>query len=310
MGSKKNADRKILIPALDRKCRIFLYVIMIFFAALSLSQVKNEFLPDICSYIIYVFAAVSLFASCIYIGKDIKTATNKIKRTVGRLADKNKIAKHLYDDYQFRTVVFTAGSLLFNMIFAVFNGAIGMMSRSAWYITLAVYYLMLGIMRFWTVSYGKRVSAMEQTQALRLKEIRIYRNCSILSILMTAVLGGMVILTVHSQGGKHYPGITIYVIALYTFIKVPMAVANRIKTAKMKSPLLVTIRNIGYADACVSVLSLQTAMFASFGGGMQDGSAVLMNEITGAVICMMVLALGIYGVYSSQSILYKAAERP
>ena len=68
---------------------------------------------------------------------------------------------------------------------------------------------------------------------------------------------------------------------------------------KRKSPLLSITRRIGYIDACVSILTLQTAMFASFADGEEE-LIKLMNGITGTVVCVMVLGLGIQGIYSSR----------
>ena len=58
-----------------------------------------------------------------------------------------------------------------------------------------------------------------------------------------------------------------------------MAVVNMVKVRKTKSPILITIRNIGAADALVSMLTLQAAMFASF----QDKNSLNTNQINGAV---------------------------
>ena len=65
----------------------------------------------------------------------------------------------------------------------------------------------------------------------------------------------------------------------YTFYKITMAVVNMVKVRKTKSPILITIRNIGAADALVSMLTLQAAMFASF----QDKNSLNTNQINGAV---------------------------
>jgi len=59
----------------------------------------------------------------------------------------------------------------------------------------------------------------------------------------------------------------------------------------MNSLLLRMIRNIGYADALVSLVSLQTAMFVSFGDGTDTRT---MNLLTGGVVCLMILLMGIY----------------
>ena len=78
----------------------------------------------------------------------------------------------------------------------------------------------------------------------------------------------------------------------YTFYKITMAVVNMVKVRKTKSPILITIRNIGAADALVSMLTLQAAMFASF----QDKNSLntnQMNAITGLSVCILISILGI-----------------
>ena len=43
-------------------------------------------------------------------------------------------------------------------------------------------------------------------------------------------------------------------------------------------------------------------MFASFANGQED-FVKLMNGITGTVVCIMVLGMGIYGVYGSKKMI-------
>ena len=71
-----------------------------------------------------------------------------------------------------------------------------------------------------------------------------------------------------------------------------MALINMIKVRKTQSPILITIRNIGVADALVSMLTLQATMLASF----QDKSSLnsnQMNAITGLAVCILIAILGI-----------------
>ena len=105
----------------------------------------------------------------------------------------------------------------------------------------------------------------------------------------------MVILLGHSQGGKSYPGFTIYAVAAYAFYKIIAAVIHMVKVKRQGSPLLTILRRVNYIDACVSILTLQTAMFASFSA---EGEAFMrtMNGMTGGIVSLMVLVLGILGV--------------
>lgn len=286
-------------PVLRVRLRVLLYAAAAVFAGLSFFQVGTGEIFRFGEIVVYVCAAGTAFPACLYIVPDIKAVNTAAHEWIEGLADRYQRLRRFIRDYRFRTFIATSVGLLINLAFAVFNGSIGFISRSPWYITLAVYYFSLSCMRFWTVNYGRRASGRKTFAGTQEKEIRIYKVSSVNLILLTVVLGGMVILTVHSYGGRQYPGIAIYIVALYTFIKVPLAVRNWLKTAKMKTPLLITIRSIGYADACVSVLSLQTAMLASFGDTEVEDSQKLMNGITGVILCVLVLGMGIYGVYQA-----------
>lgn len=85
-------------------------------------------------------------------------------------------------------------------------------------------------------------------------------------------------------------------IAAYTFYKITMAVINMVKVRKMQSPILITIRNIGVADALVSMLTLQTTMLASF-QGTSSIDANRMNGITGLAVCILIALLGVSMIY-------------
>lgn len=174
--------------------------------------------------------------------------------------ENNPFARRVMKDYRYKTVIFAVPGLAFNIAFAIFNGVIGILSSSPWFGTLAAYYILL--------------------------------------VIMTIILGGAVVLLVSLGGGKSYPGFTIYAVAAYAFYKITISIMNVIKVRKLKSPLLMAIRDIGYVDACVSILTLQTAMFASFGTGRKDMTR-MMNGITGTVVCLIILATGIHQILSS-----------
>lgn len=107
-----------------------------------------------------------------------------------------------------------------------------------------------------------------------------------------------------SLGGKTYPGLTIYAAAAYAFYRIIMSTIHIWKANKQKSPLLMTIRKIGYMDACVSILILQTAMFASFAQG-KEAFTKIMNGITGVAVSLMALGIGIQGICSAEKMKIK-----
>ena len=117
-----------------------------------------------------------------------------------------------------------------------------------------------------------------------------------LLLLLNLALSGVVLLTIAEGTTKAYSGIMAISIAAYTFYKIIMAVIHMVKVRKMESPILITIRNIGVADALVSMLTLQMTMLVSF-QGTDSLDMNRMNGITGLAVCLLISALGISMIY-------------
>lgn len=263
---KETKKKKIsrYIPSLRLRYRIFLYFVTITCIALALLNVAFSCFFYLVGIIFYVLAAITLTASCYYITIHIRQdITEIIKPAIAANPYTNKVTT----DYRWRTILFAGSGMVSNLIFAVFNGVIGITSHSAWFGTLSAYYILLSIMRVGIVDQERKIAAIKEKEEHMRWELSVYRRNSVLFILMAIVLAGAVILLLNSQGGKNYPGFTIYAVAAYTFYKIIMSSIQVVKVGKRKSPLLSITRRIGYIDACVSILTLQTAMFASFANG-------------------------------------------
>lgn len=288
-------NRRLKLPPLRLRYRLLLYFVTAICVALSLIEVTFQYFPYAAGIAIYGLAAVTLAASCYYI---IVYLRRDIRETIRPAIASNPYANRVTTDYRLRTILFAVPGMVSNLIFALFNGVIAVTSRSAWFGTLAAYYLLLGMMRTGVVMQERKIASIHDTKERMEKEIRVYRRNSTLFLFMAVVLSGAVILLQNSEGGKNYPGFMIYAVAAYTFYKIIMSTIQVIKVGKRRSPLLSITRRIGYIDACVSILTLQTAMFASFSSG-EEQFIKLMNGSTGTVVCLMVIGLGIQGILSA-----------
>lgn len=292
---------RLKLPKLRLPYRLLLYFFMVLFAILAMVNVVFECFTYMVGIVCYVLAACTLFTGCYYLILDVKYGIRDIIKP-GIAA--NPYTNRVVMDYRLRTILFAVPGLASNIIFAIFNGVTGIISHSAWFGSLSAYYILLSMMRIGAVKQEKKIFKIKQKKERMKKEIAIYQKNSVLFIIMAVVLGGLVILLESSIGGKSYPGYTIYAAAAYTFYRIISSTINMIKVNKRKSPLLMIIRKIGYIDACVSILILQTAMFDSFAKGQKE-FIKLMNGITGAVVSLMVLGIGIQGVYSSKKMKIK-----
>ena len=290
-----------------RRNQYLLFLVTIIVVAAAVYAAVTDAFPMPVSSTLYALAAIGFIYTITLLVKAILLFVNVVLLLFTK---SNRIAHTLIADTKLRTVLITIPGMGLNLIYAIFNGVIGVMNLSAWYISLAVYYLLLCVMRFLAVAYAGRVYQVkipwwkrnpEKEDSLEIRSRRVYQNCGIIFSVMSIALGGAVIMLVSGEGGKSYPGLMIYAVATYTFYKMGMAIRNLVKARKEKSLLLVTLRNISYADALVSLLSLQTALFAAFG---QDSGelAPLMNALTGTGVYLMILGLGIYMVRKAKKI--------
>lgn len=255
-------------------------------SVLSVVQAQREVLPMPAGIALYALAAVSVAAAAVCLYKDLREGViDRILMTVKRSA----LGARFLEDYTFRTILTTMPAFLINVAYTVYNGVIGIMNRSEWFITMAVYYSLLGIMRYRAVSAGRKISRMEDPQQVERRQLSVIRTDGILLMVLNLALCGVVLLTIAQETAKAYSEIMVISIAAYTFYKITMAV---IKVRKMQSPILITIRNIGAADALVSMLTLQATMLASF-KETSSLDANRMNGITGLAVCILISALGV-----------------
>ena len=273
--------------------RFILYLAAIGFSVLSVIQSQDNLLPKIVGILVYVLAAILLTGAFICLYKDLRNGIiEKFLTTV----KKNSFGAHFLEDYRFRTILTTMPSFMINVAYTIYNGVIGIMNQSSWFITMAVYYSLLGIMRYCAVHTERKISRLEDHKLIRKKELAVIKTDGILLLLLNLALSGVVLLTIAEGTAKTYSDIMAISIAAYTFYKIIMAVIHMVKVRKMESPILITIRNIGVADALVSMLTLQMTMLVSF-QGTDSLDMNRMNGITGLAVCLLISALGISMIY-------------
>ena len=275
------------------KKKFLIYLGAVVASALSIVQARGGLLPQIAGIAVYILAGVFLVTACIFLVQDLKNGViEKIVSTIKR----NPLGEKFFDDYTFRIILSTMPTFIINVAYTVYNGVLGVMHQSEWFITMAVYYSLLGIMRYHAVHTGRIISRMEDQSLIKKKELSVIKTEGILLLLLNLALSGVVLLTIVQDTAKRYSEIMVITIAAYTFYKIITSVINMIKVRKLQSPILITIRNISVADALVSVLTLQMTMLASF-QGRSTLNINQMNAMTGMAACILISLLGISMIY-------------
>ena len=178
-----------------------------------------------------------------------------------------------------RTLKFALASLVFNMAFAIYHLVMGLVTRSWWLLTLGSYYLVLSVVRFVVLH-------------LKSEEHFIIKFTGWMLMLLSIPLVGTVILSVVRDRGHERHMIVMIAMAAYAFTKITLATIKLIKARRSTSSTLITLRNISFADAFVSIFALQRSMLVSF-EGMTEAEIVIMNATLGSAVCVIVFLLGV-----------------
>lgn len=189
------------------------------------------------------------------------------------------------DSLAFRGTISLYQGMTVNFFYMVFRIIAGIRYASVWFVSMAVYYLVLACLRtYLVIGYRKRTP---------IRECRCYRTTAWLLFLLNIPMGGMIVLMVRTNSGFSYPGYVIYLSALYTFYTMVTAVINLVKFRRLGSPILSAAKVLNFVAAMMSILGLQAAMISRFS---ENGEAYrkMMNAITGGFVYGIVILIAVY----------------
>lgn len=176
-------------------------------------------------------------------------------------------------------------SLIFNILYAVGNCALGFIEPSWWFITVGAYYTVLATTRFYILKIKRK--KQDDNIAFFVKRVT-----GVLLVLLSFCIVGVNVLSVITEQGRAFHEIIMITIATYTFTKITVAIIGMIKAKHTSSSFEKTLRNISLSDACVSIYTMQRSMLVTF-DGMTAGDMRLLNILTGTAVWIVALLLGI-----------------
>lgn len=201
----------------------------------------------------------------------------------------------LIKENTFRTQIALYPGFLINVVYVIWKLSFGIYYKSAWFISLALYYFVLAWMRLSLI----RPFSVKEGEIKKKAELKRYRICGASLLVINIALSGIVVLAVKKENGFTYPGYMIYVMAMYAFYSVITAVINLVKYRKYGSPVLSAAKVISLTTAMVSMFSLESAMLAQFADASQTAFKKIMTECTGGVICVIVIGMAVYMIFRS-----------
>ncbi len=194
------------------------------------------------------------------------------------------------NDYDFSTVMGAAGSLAITVLFALFNGFLGVYHASLWYGTYCAYYILLVVLRAFLISSRKKVLRSVTPDIARNKA---YMVAAVLLLVLNISLVVPVTLMVVQQRPVNMTLIPAIAMAAYTTYKIIMASVNLKKRKKSSDCLVRLLRTISFIEALVSVLILQNTLIMVQTKGESSGMLPLTASSTAAVmVTVLILCVG------------------
>ncbi len=283
MKKAKMILNKVLYPSKW----ILISVPPIVFAALIFIFAANK-TESAAAYPIYGLSAYSLMIWLVSAPKLLRAVKTGImnNRAVKKIAG-TKIGGRYLSDMAFRGSIGIYQGMAVNFLYLLFRVIAGIRYASVWFISIAVYYLVLGTLRAYLIfSYRRR-----KKYGLSY-EYRCYRRTAWFLFLLNIPMGGMIVLMIRANAGYTYPGYVIYLSALYTFYTMILSVVNLVRFRKIGSPILSAAKVLNFVASMMSILGLQTAMIAQFSEG-DTNFRRLMNTVTGSGVYGTVIIIAV-----------------
>lgn len=231
----------------------------------------------------YVLAFYTLIVWCARVPEMI--------RRWKKFKNKNPYAGRWLGDPRLRLNVTLLGNVLWNGAYAALQLGLGIYHKSPWFYSLAAYYCSLAGMRAYLLGHSLGHAPGEDMA----RELRRYRTCGWVFLVMNLALSAMIFYMICENRMVKHHEITTITLAAYTFTSMTMAIVNVIKYRKLGSPVFSASKAISLASACVSMLTLEGTMLATFQrDGMSPGTQVLFLALTGGAISALIIAMAVY----------------
>ena len=257
---------------------ICLLPISITFLVLSLIFLGTESILAIFSYLLAFYV---LLVICFRIPRIIKFFKTFKKE--------NKLIQKWFSDVHFRMNASLYGSLIWNVVFAIFQLWLGFYNKSFWFYSMFAYYVLLGLMRFFLLKHTRKYKANEEM----VYEIKKSILCGWILLFMNLTLAVIVFFMVYFNRTFHHHMITTIALAAYTFVTFTFAIISVVKYKKYESPVYSSAKTISLIAGAVSILTLETTMLTTFG----TTENILLNKIlltlTGVAVISFALTLAI-----------------
>ena len=237
------------------------------------------------SYILYLIMSYSLIIISIKV-------YYLLKERINLFIDKNKYLTVYKKDHKLRYKICLFTSLAFNIIYVIFKLVSGIVFKSVWFISFALYYLLLAILRTNIVKQELKHQTILKDEYLK------YRKTAVILLFTNVILTIIILIIVNQKIMNIYPNWIAIAIAVYTFYLIYNSIYKFIKYRKYKSPLMSSAKVINIVTSLISLISLEIVLIPTFGVNNIEFFEIMIMA-TGGGIAVIIVIISLYMIIKS-----------
>ncbi len=191
-------------------------------------------------------------------------------------------------DYIFKTLVSSVVSFTVTIIFALYNGFLGIRLLSIWHGGICVFYLLLAAIRGIILLTEKNNRTRDDKQKSECRQ-RVFIISAVLLLLLNLALILPISLMVVLKKPVNIGLIPAIIMAAYTTYKITMASIHIQKQKRSNHILIIELRTINFIDALVSILTLQNTLIMVKQTTSNGSDMLTLSSISSAAIYAIII---------------------
>ncbi len=191
-------------------------------------------------------------------------------------------------DYIFKTLVSSVVSFTVTIIFALYNGFLGIRLLSIWHGGICVFYLLLAAIRGIILLTEKNNRTRDDKQKSECRQ-RVFIISAVLLLLLNLALILPISLMVVLKKPVNMGLIPAIIMAAYTTYKITMASIHIQKQKRSNHILIIELRTINFIDALVSILTLQNTLIMVKQTTSNGSDMLTLSSISSAAIYAIII---------------------
>lgn len=209
-------------------------------------------------------------------------------------------------DTSFRSEISLYLGCGFNWLFGMFRIFTSLVYASPWDGAIAIYYIVLGMMRLILIQNRREADKIVTEREKRLYEYYGYRQCGFMMFMLNICATGIIVQIIRHNEGYAYPRSIIGIYAIYALVMLNLAFINLVRYRKCHSPNVSAAKVVSFSMALMAILSLQTAMIAQFGTDCERASEL--NISLSCLICITLFGMAIYMIRGANQAIHRLKQ--